>query len=254
MPTTKRRNRRDKLALDLKPKAFIGVDGCKAGWIAAKFYKTPRTVEISIWPAFKDLFDALNNQPAIAMIDMPIGLKEREKRACEGMARSLLKPLRHASIFPSPLRPMLSCKTYEEANAYGKKLGPGFGLTKQSWMITPKIREIDAVMTPEHQSHIGEGHPELAFWRLCGGAACPHPKRTEAGQKERLKILAKNGLRGINKLYADTRKEYGAKIAMDDIIDACALALTAEARFLGKAKRLSDDSRDARGLVTEIWG
>jgi predicted RNase H-like nuclease len=42
--------------------------------------------------------------------------------------------------------------------------------------------------------------------------------------------------------------------ADDDLIDACALALAAEAARVNKAWRLGDGARDARGLLMEICG
>ncbi|MEJ2061235.1 MAG: DUF429 domain-containing protein [Gammaproteobacteria bacterium] len=44
-------------------------------------------------------------------------------------------------------------------------------------------------------------------------------------------------------------------MAYDDILDACALALTARRVHLGKAQRLPDNAPpiDAHGLRMEIW-
>ena len=255
MPATKARKSLNHFAFDPKTPFVLGVDGCKGGWVAAQRVINRPKVELSLWPTINALFNALGDARPVILIDMPIGLAQKDKRACEAMARAVLKPRRQASVFPSPLRPMLDFSSYEEANAYGKNLGPGFGLTKQTWMITPKIREIDAIITPDHQSHIGEGHPEVAFWRLNNETACLHPKRSEAGQKERLDILKAHGLTGLTQIFAAIKDKYGPqKLARDDIIDACALALSAEARLKGNATRLSDDTRDQRGLVMEIWG
>ena len=48
---------------------------------------------------------------------------------------------------------MLDFETYGDANAWGKAQGPdgGGGLSKQAWVITPKIREIDAIIAPADQ-------------------------------------------------------------------------------------------------------
>ncbi len=188
------------------------------------------------------------------MVDMPIGLGDRAPRACETMARRLLSPLRHSSVFSPPRRKMLSFARYEDANAWGKE-NCGKGLSKQAWMIAPKIREIDEAIAPQDQARVGEGHPEFAFARLNGGKPCAHPKRKAEGQTERLALLAREGMTEAEAIYQSLRAEHGGKsIARDDVYDACALALTAKARLEGSALRLSDDARDGRGLVMEIWG
>lgn len=196
----------------------------------------------------------------MTMADMPIGLGDETARACETEARALLSPLRHASVFSPPRRGMLAFADYSAANAWGKAQAKrltgaekGGGLSRQAWMLATKIREVDAFMTPARQARIAEAHPEVAFWRLNGGAPCAHAKRTAEGRAERNALLTANGL-DPDPLFADLRKAAGGGAGLDDWYDACALALTAKARLEGEAVRLGDDARDARGLAMEIWG
>ena len=150
---------------------------------------------------------------------------------------------------------MLEFDTYEAANRWGKNQGPGGGLTKQTWNILGKIRELDRYLTPARQALIAEAHPELAFCRLNDGIACRDGKRTLAGREQRLALLSENGIEAPIKLYETLKNKYGAKaINHDDVIDACALLLTAEARLAGTALHMTDGACDARGLVMEIWG
>ena len=213
-----------------------------------------RRMSAEIFATFRPLMENIAAHAEMTIVDMPIGLAEEGRRACERLARSLLKPKRNSSVFPTPARHMLSFETYEEANAWGKSQGPGRGLPKQTWNIMPKIREIDDFIKPDDQVHLGEGHPEVAFWRLNGGAPCEYPKRTSAGKDERLALLKRAGITDADALYENLRAEYGSAIAEDDVYDACALALTAEARLIGMAQHLTDGKRDARGLLMEIWG
>lgn len=200
-------------------------------------------------------FDAvLAMNAAMTIVDMPIGLADSGRRHCETLARQMLKPGRTSSVFTSPRRPMLAFASYADANAWGKAQQAKGGLSKQAWMIAPKIREIDAAIIPADQTRLGEGHPEVAFARLKGGS-CDHPKRTPQGQRERLLLLNRAGIANAEDIYLGLRADHGAKaIARDDVYDACVMALTAKARLDGEALRLSDDMRDARGLVMEIWG
>lgn len=202
-------------------------------------------------------FKALRGMAPAAMtiIDMPIGLADAGRRACEAMTRQKIGP-RRSSVFSAPRRPMLAFSDYAQANEWGKRQGKalGGGLSKQAWMIVPKIRDIDAVITPADQDYVGEGHPELAFWRLNGGAPCRRPKREKEGAEERRALLDRAGIADAAAHFDALRKRYGRGVALDDVYDACVLALTAEARLNGEAVRLSDGARDARGLVMEIWG
>jgi len=192
----------------------------------------------------------------MTVVDMPIGLADIGRRACEAAARKLLSPLRHSSVFSSPRRPMLDFGDYPEANDWGKQQGAdtGGGLSKQAWMIVPKIREIDETIGPSDQNRLAEGHPEVAFWRLNGEQPCRHPKRKTEGATERLAILEKNGLPGCDKLYENLKAMAGTGLARDDVYDACALALTAKALLVGEAICLGDGARDSRGLKMEICG
>ena len=235
----------------------LGVDGCRGGWIAAALRTDGGKANVSIWPTFEALLHE-HAKAAMIMVDMPIGFPDEGRRACEAMARALLKPKRHASVFPTPRRPMLTFDTYEEANAWGKAQADGAGLTKQTWMIMPKIRELDGLITPEDQTRLSEGHPEVAFHRLSGGAPCVHPKKSDDGATERLSILKQCGLSNADMLVDRAREQVrdlkGVAVARDDVYDACALALTARDRLKGGATHLTDGARDARGLRMEIWG
>ena len=234
----------------------IGVDGCPAGWAAVRLNLFDGGIAAFITKNFAGLLRDSGADAAMIMVDMPIGLASEGKRGCEVLARKLLKPLRHASVFSSPRRPMLDFETYGEANAWGKRQQAiGVGLSKQAWMIAPKIAEIDAAITSADQARLGEGHPEVAFARLNGGTPCAHAKKKPEGRDERRCLLESAGITNADALFDALRAEVGAgKVARDDVYDACAMALTAKARLDGNVIRLSDDARDARGLLMEIWG
>lgn len=228
-----------------------GVDGCCAGWACVQINLCDGAASGFILERFDEV---LKLNAAMTIVDMPIGLAEAGQRHCETMARRKLTPGRTSSVFTSPRRPMLNFATYAEANAWGKAQQQRGGLSKQAWMIAPKIREIDDAIAPTDQARLGEGHPEVAFARLNGGP-CTHAKRKPEGQRERLVLLQRAGISNADDIYQALRAEQGAKaIARDDVYDACVMALTAKARIDGIAWRLSDDARDARGLVMEIWG
>ncbi len=251
MPATARRNEKTEIVSEPK---VLGADGCRAGWVWVALSLADGGVAAGIDADFGALMKRACPATQAMMIDMPIGLADEGARGCETQARTLLKPLRHSSVFSSPRRPMLDFASYEEANRWGKAQHDGRGLSKQAWMITPKIREIDRLMTQALQKRISEAHPEVAFWRLNDGAPCQYAKRKPEGAQERLRLLRKHGVNAAYDLYEALRRDYGQGIARDDVYDACALALTAKARVEGKAVHLTDGAKDARGLVMEIWG
>ena len=243
--------------LGAKAAYVLGVDGCRGGWVAVGRALSNGRARVSVWHRFDALLAEIGANAGAIMVDMPIGLADFGKRGCEAMARQRLSPHRTSSVFPSPARPMLDFADYAAANAWGKSTGHG-GLSKQAWMIAPKIREIDALIMPQHQAVLSEAHPEVAFARLNNDTPCRHPKKTEAGKAERIALLAAHGMRSAPALVEKARRAARAldrvSLADDDVIDACVLALTAKARLQGNAIQLTDGARDARGLLMEIWG
>lgn len=233
----------------------LGVDGCRAGWAAIRLNLYDNAASGFVAPFFSALIEDSGRDATMVVVDMPIGLADAGRRGCEALARAILKPNRASSVFTPPRRPMLAFDRYEDANRWGKAQEPKGGLSKQAWMIAPKIREVDAAIAPAHQARLCEGHPEIAFARLNAGKPCAHPKRTEDGAAERRALLARAGLSNAEEIYRTLRAGHGAAaVKRDDVYDACALALTARARLQGTATHLTDGARDARGLLMEIWG
>ena len=234
----------------------LGVDGCKNGWVIARLTLETMALELSVRATFGEILKREGRGAARIMVDIPIGLAETGRRECEAMARRRLRPKRSASIFPSPRRPMLDFQSYRDANEWGKRQGreAGGGLSKQAWNITPKIREVDALMTPRRQKRISEAHPEVAFSRLNRGTPCHHSKHTPIGLEERMELLRGQNINDPQSLYEELRHAHGPGVSLDDGLDAIAVALTAGAALSGDAMRLTDGARDARGLMMEIWG
>jgi predicted RNase H-like nuclease len=191
---------------------------------------------------------------AVIAIDMPIGLSESAPRACDLEARRLLGRPRASSVFPAPCRAVLAATTYQ--SACGLSRGAlGVALSLECFNILPKIREVDALMTPARQAFVREVHPELVFALLSGrGRGLVEPKRTAAGERARLRLLRKVVPRfdpGV------VRARLGlARAARDDVIDAVACVVAAGRIAKGEARVLPDGAvfRDARGLRMEIIG
>ncbi|HUZ73117.1 MAG TPA: DUF429 domain-containing protein [Stellaceae bacterium] len=219
---------------------FVGVDGCRAGWIAVTIDARGRR-EFAVLARFQAIA-ALN--AVRAMIDMPIGLPDTGYRACDRAARLLLGAAR-SRVFLGARRPLLGYRhDYRAAHAWAK--ADGKGLSRQCFNILNKIAEVDALMTPVRQAAIREAHPELVFQRLSGGTALP-PKKSPEGRRRRRDLVAAHGFDAIDRWLAALG---GSGARPDDLLDACALALAAAAPHGTVPCRAETD---ARGLKMEIW-
>src|SRR5690606_31915637 len=123
---------------------------------------------------------SVSQEFAVLAIDIPIGLTDDGPRPPDVAARALLGP-RASSVFPAPVRATLNANSYEDAcdlsfAARGKRL------SKQSFAILPKIREVDELLrtrsATEFPVPVHEVHPEVSFCYLNDGRPMVHPKRT----------------------------------------------------------------------------
>lgn len=222
--------------------SVAGIDGCKAGWVMIRRRADGQFDDPIIEAALETL-------PAtdFVVIDIPIGLPDSGKRACDLEAKSLLGP-RRSSVFTGVRRPLLDFADYESANAWGKT--DGAGISKQMWGILPKIRTVDRWITPEKNARFREGHPEVAF-AAAAGAPLAHYKKSPDGEAERIGLLERfidpPALAGW---LATARPKTAAR---DDLIDAAILCWTAARVALGINKQIpTDPPRDARGLPMEM--
>ncbi len=153
---------------------------------------------------------------------------------------------RRSSIFPAPVRAVLAATNYEEACAISRATCAR-AISRQLFNILPKIREVDALMTPERQRHLVEMSPELSL-ALLGGAPMTHSKLTSAGRAERMRVLAASFDRDVLERHA-AHPPAGAKV--DDVLDAFAGAWTARRVAAGEHLCLGGEP-DRRGLRMEV--
>jgi predicted RNase H-like nuclease len=236
-----------------------GVDGCAAGWIVVLWHPGRQELRHRRVASI-DALDALHEALEAVGLDMVIGVPERAEsggRRCDRMARQLLGHPRSSSVFSPPVRAALQADTFEEAQALQRQSAPDApGLTIQTFHLLPKIRAVDAWMTPGRQRWVREVHPELAFYALSGGQAVSASKHTDAGRARRLTLLADYGpMPDVEQTIREAAEQSG--VEKDDALDAGAACWTAGRIAAGTAERLpplSDEApQDARGLRMEIW-
>lgn len=236
-----------------------GVDGCPGGWAVVLAHRDgtvpPRLLRVG---SFAEIL-ALPEAPAVIAVDMPIGLPDRvgaRGRDTEREVRPLLG-MRQSSVFSVPSRAAvtesgddypLACRLARETS------DPPRAVAKQCFHLFPKIREIDALMTPALETRVYEVHPEVAFWRLAGGQAMRLPKKVKgspnpAGLAERQDLLASLGFPPT--LFAPPRPR---TVGWDDAVDAAAGAAIALRIARDEARPFPDPPpRDGRGLRMAIW-
>lgn len=235
---------------------IAGVDGCPKGWVAAVSAGFPsrERPHFCFRPKFMELLEDLKECRVIA-VDMPIGLPAgAELRACDLEAKRLLGPKAQARVFPAPPRSLLAAATPEEFQA-GHRALLGKGAPVPLWRIIPKIREVDACMTPELQNRIVEAHPEPAFRHLAGEVLpSKHNAEGIAARTELLERFLPNAAQAAQAFKASPAKT-------DDLLDALALLSTADhVAHLGcpthdSPRRLpaGPPPIDEKGLRMEIW-
>ena len=229
----------------------LGVDGCRAGWLAVclEWSNGRLALGYALHPRFASILEQHPDAVAVA-VDMPIGLYESGRvraRPCDQVARQRLGK-RACCVFIPPTRAMLCAESYAPLRA--------LGLSVQAYHLIPRIRELDALLTPDLQVRVWESHPELSFLAMTG-VPILHPKRTAAGQTARIdalrRALGKSSDALANLLTAFRQQVAPKHAGIDDLLDACALAWSALRHIRGESELcIGDPAHDARGLQMAI--
>jgi predicted RNase H-like nuclease len=190
-------------------------------------------------------------------VDIPIGLPEWIEgpgRAAEQAVRPHLGE-RQSSVFSMPSRAAVHAQTYEAAcSAALATSDPPRKVSRQAFLLFPKVRELDALLTRANQARVFEVHAEMAFWRLNGQAPMATPKRVKGvpvrdGLSERIALIEAHG---FPPGWFDDPRPPGLPLV--DVVDAAAIALVARRCAAGTARPFPDPpDTDARGLRVAIW-
>jgi predicted RNase H-like nuclease len=223
---------------------LAGIDGCKSGWVAVVGDAgRPASVAIQHVTDLRGFLADID----FALIDMPIGfVSGPAPRDVEPAMRAVLVG-KTSSVFPTPCRMALAEGVYHDASFVNEQ-ALGKRLPKQTFMLFPKMREIDDLVRAFGQSRLREGHPEVSFAAMAG-APVLSKKRDQAGQSDRIRLLEAQGLPARTLLDGRLR----GKMAADDILDAAALWWSAD-RFRRAQHRTLPPvpSQDAVGLEMSV--
>lgn len=229
-------------------KKIAGIDGSKGGWVCVSGYENNyNELQFEKFEKFNDI--KLKNFKLI-LVDIPIGLDTDLKkggRIVDNLARKKLLTNK-SSVFNAPSRLVLSAGNYEEANKINKT--KGMGLSKQSWNLVKKIKEVDDYIKNSEETIIFESHPEIIFQTMKEDKITTKKKNIE-GIIERRNLLEKKGLnKAFIKENLEARDSFYKK---DDFIDACSLFWSASRVALNKEIRIPDKIfTDADGIIMQI--
>lgn len=226
----------------------VGVDGCRAGWVAAMPGDDGEVV-FEVFPDIARLVEAARGDgEAIIAIDVPIGLPTlTSMRPCDAEARAALKDpdrtrARFTSVFAPPDRELVALDHFEDVQAVVAKRKAAQptarGISKQAFAIAPKIREVDSFVrsTPGATEWLVEVHPEVCFREMSGEAGGLPRKKSLEGRNMRIALLRRRlGELGVQ--VPDTIPSMSG-VARDDTIDALVALWTALRVRSGVARRL----------------
>ncbi len=212
---------------------LAGVDGIRGGWLAIYKDLKSGTLWYGIHQSAHDIFFC---KPHLVAMDIPVGLEEDRPRECDLLARKILGRARGASIFPAPVRVVLKCTRYKHASDLQFKI-LGKRLSKQSWNIVGKIKEVDEMIgkNPSLGEVIREIHPELSFFFLNNQSPLAHSKKTRPGYQERYSLLKPIFGKFLDYTLYEARK---AGCRPDDILDAVVALWSAERVLTGEAVQI----------------
>ncbi|MGD9899965.1 MAG: DUF429 domain-containing protein [Calditrichaceae bacterium] len=228
---------------------FVGVDGCRAGWIAAGI-DTGFNTELKLFPELTSLWDEFRDSSVI-LIDIPIGLPFSHARECDILARKILKS-RPSSIFPAPCREAVYTSNYKDASMINLKT-LGKKLSVQTWNIIPKIRQADLLLSSKGDARrkMHESHPEICFQSL-NKEPLKNSKKTIPGINERLQIL-NNVHPSFTEIYNTALSRFRrSDVAKDDILDALILAVSAASPPEKRRSIPEHPENDANGIPMKI--
>ncbi|MGH6813684.1 MAG: DUF429 domain-containing protein [Methylocella sp.] len=243
-----------------KSTLIVGVDGCKAGWIAVTFMPdAPSQAEVKVFKSFADLVSGLQPVSIIA-VDMPIGLPDRTikgGREPDWDAKKFLGP-RRASVFLVPSRGAVYAheQGYAHVCAVARETSdPPRSPSIQAYWIFPRIQQIDRILRQDLalRKRVFEVHPEVSFSLMNNGEPIPERKKVKGhvylpGMQRRTALLARQG---FSATFLDANPPKGA--APDDFYDACACAWSGN-RILRRDARVfpARPGVDAEGLQAAI--
>ena len=231
---------------------LVGIDRARGNWLVVESDERLRGLVFGIAENLTDYLTSLEGSECLVVVDVPIGLPSSGPRAVDQEARRLLGQPRGSSVFPAPMRAALAGSTHQEASALNREAS-GRGLSIQAFGILEGIRQLDGFVTPDRQTWLREGHPEVSFAMLSEEqTGVVERKQSAEGAAIRMQLLS-------SQLSApdvdEVRRGLGrGNAGRDDVLDALAMVVSASRLHSGDAVVLPVGAieLDGRGLRMEM--
>ena len=231
----------------------VGIDGCKGRWLAVAL--SDRGHEVQLFDRIDQVCEYYKHADSI-LLDMPIGLSEHVQDIRPDSAlRKKLKG-KTSSVFNTPCRQAVYEEDYRNASNLNFDI-VGSKLSRQSFAITPKIREVDSFLqiNPEWKNRLLESHPEYCFANLNCGEPILENKQTAEGVTKRLSVLERYypHTQAVVQLF---NSNYPALVKrLDDLLDAFAQASVGAIGLECGFHSIPDAPPwDNQGLIMQIVG
>ena len=166
--------------VEQKHRWVAGIDGCPAGWLVVFVALMARETRLRILPRFERFstrrrirLSSPSTFPSACRSALP-----REAAPLSGSCGAIWAGGSHPYSRCLRARRSRRLTTPRPAPWRSQRLDPPRKISRQLFMIAPKIREVDAVlMLSAGGEPCARIHPELAFWRLNGERALDQPKK-----------------------------------------------------------------------------
>ncbi|WP_454041614.1 DUF429 domain-containing protein [Cellulosimicrobium sp. Marseille-Q8652] len=209
----------------------LGVDACRAGWVGVVLHGDDVTAHVAA--SIDVLVESASGHGQLdaVAVDMPIGLPDAGRRRADVLAREEIGRLR-SSVFMTPVRAALEAPDHAAAVRVNRERA-GEGVSIQAYGLRAKLLPVDAWVRGTGVLVV-EAHPEVCFARMHGSPLVSR-KATWAGSEVRRRLLAEQGVVLSGELGLG-----GLDVAVDDVLDAAAVAWTARRVARGGAVSLPD--------------
>lgn len=195
----------------------VGVDGWKGQWVAA--VASGRSVRWEVHASFGLVLDA--HPSAVIAVDMPIATTDGPRNV-DAAGRAWLREHNGPwqSIFLAPTSRTVAAweRGLTHASAMADR-GSDPGTSIQAWNLIPAIVEVRDALAAHAGSTVIEAHPECSF-RLLDDRVGLASKKTGLGAGRRL--------RALSRIFDVDLADAPPDVPVDDLLDACAVAWTAQ--------------------------
>lgn len=230
-----------------EPRA-VGVVPAGDRWLAAAVDRSALVEAVvsaevgALWGRYGEVVERI-------VVGVPVGLHEEgdPTRECDERLRDVLGS--RAGVVPTPpVREATRRRRYPAARRVHDRL-TGADLSEAAFAMAPAIAAVDELLqeVPDARALVRASHPELAY-RAFAGEPTAHSRATAGGYAERMRALVAHDRDAPPTVQDAAEAVAGADVAIEDVLDAVALATVARP-VGGELYALpSDPPTDSAGL------